>query len=490
MSPGVFGGTVTAWKPPYIPVYFNGLRPDDIPQGPPQIVLPFNADLVTTLCFLIMFNISGLVWAKMRVHRRGVLRERMITARRAAFHDKTASALTTIRAPTEEGIQEQGLDRPKGGGGLGNLMSWNTMLKKAAAMPTESIQERVPIAALLEEMGLMPAAEVGNIPQRLSSAAAELSAPAGLSTMAGRFSSASMQSSDGGVFPLPAPLGPGGRGISTGGSGRCFPPVPAALNFSQQSAAQLAFPPSPLDVGEGARGFPAVPVQRGIINAGLASSRPPSQGLARGSSVARLMQEQNLPEPTAPILIQQRIPNFSSNVMANAASIQPFNKSTRRLPPLAYVPAAPSRMPSRPTTQAGGTTGPTSSLERYKTSSRGASRPPTSQADVRHGFSPAPGSGGRSGDGGNEETAEVAAAHKAERLLRARQAKAAAEEGPQSVEEEKQADLRAAPETGLAPASSRPTYSVELTKTPMGLGLSLTKDVVTEIKPDSQAAQP
>ena len=34
------------------------------------------------------------------------------------------------------------------------------------------------------------------------------------------------------------------------------------------------------------------------------------------------------------------------------------------------------------------------------------------------------------------------------------------------------------------------TYSVELTKTPMGLGLSLTKDVVTEIKPDSQAAQP
>ena len=33
------------------------------------------------------------------------------------------------------------------------------------------------------------------------------------------------------------------------------------------------------------------------------------------------------------------------------------------------------------------------------------------------------------------------------------------------------------------------TYSVELTKTPMGLGLSLTDDVVTEIKPDSQAAR-
>ena len=33
------------------------------------------------------------------------------------------------------------------------------------------------------------------------------------------------------------------------------------------------------------------------------------------------------------------------------------------------------------------------------------------------------------------------------------------------------------------------TYSVELTKTPLGLGLSLTDDVVTEINPDSQAAR-
>ena len=33
------------------------------------------------------------------------------------------------------------------------------------------------------------------------------------------------------------------------------------------------------------------------------------------------------------------------------------------------------------------------------------------------------------------------------------------------------------------------TYSVELTKTPLGLGLSLTDDVVTGIKPNSQAAR-
>ena len=42
-----------------------------------------------------------------------------------------------------------------------------------------------------------------------------------------------------------------------------------------------------------------------------------------------------------------------------------------------------------------------------------------------------------------------------------------------------------------APATkgSIATYSVELTKTPMGLGLSLADDVVTEVKPDSQAAR-
>ena len=47
-----------------------------------------------------------------------------------------------------------------------------------------------------------------------------------------------------------------------------------------------------------------------------------------------------------------------------------------------------------------------------------------------------------------------------------------------------------------APATKGPTttgktttYSVELTKTPMGLGLRLTDDVVTEVKPDSQAAR-
>ena len=53
----------------------------------------------------------------------------------------------------------------------------------------------------------------------------------------------------------------------------------------------------------------------------------------------------------------------------------------------------------------------------------------------------------------------------------------------------KENDLEGA---GGAPATKGPTattYLVELTKTPMGLGLSLTNDVVTEIKSDSQAAR-
>ena len=42
---------------------------------------------------------------------------------------------------------------------------------------------------------------------------------------------------------------------------------------------------------------------------------------------------------------------------------------------------------------------------------------------------------------------------------------------------------------GPAATGKTTTYSVELTKTPLGLGLSLTDDVVTEVKPDSQAAR-
>ena len=45
------------------------------------------------------------------------------------------------------------------------------------------------------------------------------------------------------------------------------------------------------------------------------------------------------------------------------------------------------------------------------------------------------------------------------------------------------------PAKGPAASGKTTTYSVELTKTPLGLGLSLTDDVVTEVKPDSQAAR-
>ena len=60
-----------------------------------------------------------------------------------------------------------------------------------------------------------------------------------------------------------------------------------------------------------------------------------------------------------------------------------------------------------------------------------------------------------------------------------------------SLSPTKEKDLESgAPATKSPAASGRTTtYSVELAKTPLGLGLSLTDDVVTEIKPDSQAAR-
>ena len=55
----------------------------------------------------------------------------------------------------------------------------------------------------------------------------------------------------------------------------------------------------------------------------------------------------------------------------------------------------------------------------------------------------------------------------------------------------KEKDLESgAPATkGPAASGKTTTYSVELTKTPKGLGLVLSGNVVTEVKPDSQAAR-
>ena len=58
-----------------------------------------------------------------------------------------------------------------------------------------------------------------------------------------------------------------------------------------------------------------------------------------------------------------------------------------------------------------------------------------------------------------------------------------------AMRQEKDLESGAPATKGPAASGNTTTYSVELTKTPMGLGLSLTDDVVTEIKPDSQAAR-
>ena len=53
----------------------------------------------------------------------------------------------------------------------------------------------------------------------------------------------------------------------------------------------------------------------------------------------------------------------------------------------------------------------------------------------------------------------------------------------------KERDLEGGAPATKAATSEAATYSVELTKTPLGLGLTITDDDVTEIKPDSQAAR-
>ena len=55
--------------------------------------------------------------------------------------------------------------------------------------------------------------------------------------------------------------------------------------------------------------------------------------------------------------------------------------------------------------------------------------------------------------------------------------------------EEKDLESGSSATKGPTTTGKTTTYSVELTKTPLGLGLSLTDDIVTEIKPDSQAAR-
>ena len=83
------------------------------------------------------------------------------------------------------------------------------------------------------------------------------------------------------------------------------------------------------------------------------------------------------------------------------------------------------------------------------------------------------------------------AASRAEAQAQA-EAEAKAEAQAQAqAEAEAEAQAEAEAEAGAeADGLDEPsTYTVHLTKTPMGLGLSLTDDLVTEIRPDSQAAR-
>jgi len=322
MSPGTFGGTIEPWYPPILPAFFNVFGALDIPQGPPQLIYPFNGSLVALLGGILFFNILGLIWAKFRVHRRAMLRARAIAERRKKIQDFTAKERlkmfeaqqedgVTALAPTEDALAAQGLSGPKKPA-MGNLLNWTNLLAKAVAMPKESIQERVPISALVEQVRNEAAAELTIEPPK----------------------SPDPKSSPSGTLPaLEAPSTFSSR------PQRSWPAVPAALTFSSlRSPAPSLFAPALADTGNMSDLDDVAEEEY----EGAEFERP---GLERGSSRLQREIEKRKPEEPDPgpaFLIQQRIPNYNTNALSSA--MQPFKTVTGRqqLPPLQYVPSAPA----------------------------------------------------------------------------------------------------------------------------------------------------
>ena len=110
---------------------------------------------------------------------------------------------------------------------------------------------------------------------------------------------------------------------------------------------------------------------------------------------------------------------------------------------------------------------------------------------------------GEDGDGGGAPTAAIGGGAAVAILLMVglgflylRKKRMAGSQSPVALTEisltpTKEQDLESGSPATKGPTATgkTTTYSVELTKTPLGLGLSLTDDVVTEVKPDSQAAR-
>ena len=163
---GMFAGIVFPWVIPPPPIIYDIFANADILQNLPAINLPFNVQLILTLVVLVSFNVLSLGWAKFRVHRRTTIQQRANDARRRLSRMSFVSnALGDDPGPQyvpptkgalkfvgQKAKQSGGETAPKNTLGTGDMLMAVVLAaqRKAQSLPSESIQERVPIAALVE----------------------------------------------------------------------------------------------------------------------------------------------------------------------------------------------------------------------------------------------------------------------------------------------------------------------------------------------------
>ena len=163
---GMFAGISVPWVIPPPPIIYETFANADILQTLPAIDLPFNVQLILTLVALVFFNVLSLGWAKFRVHRRAKIQQRANIARRKLARMSYVSDTIGDEPepqyvpPTKGALKFVGQAADKSGGEAGPKKTLGTgdMLmavvlaaqRRAQSLPSEAIQERVPIAALVE----------------------------------------------------------------------------------------------------------------------------------------------------------------------------------------------------------------------------------------------------------------------------------------------------------------------------------------------------
>ena len=163
---GMFAGIVYPWVIPPPPNVYEIFANADILQNLPAIDLPFNVQLILTLVVLVFSNVFSLGWAKFRVHRRATIQQRANIARRKLCRMNFVSSTLGDEPepqyvpPTKGALKFVGQTSNKSGDeaapkktlGTGDMLMAVVLAaqRRAQSLPSESIQERVPIAALVE----------------------------------------------------------------------------------------------------------------------------------------------------------------------------------------------------------------------------------------------------------------------------------------------------------------------------------------------------